>query len=222
MGARDNLQDTMWVHLFLKGPWYKMEENIKRYEAGGWIWTAKKLKHINIQYFWIKDRTKAGGITIQLWSILGILSYSWTKPLQAAPLLMLSSQIIVRTRSCRTERMKDIYMIDERADDHSNNSSYSSNAMDGTGGERVIPVPPASHSDDRNLMLLPLLGVQCKLDVIEHYPSAFNPCFENRLGNIRTVFLSNNVKYHDYKFYTSIKTIEAHEARGSIKTYQIW
>ncbi|KAI2509413.1 Reverse transcriptase (RNA-dependent DNA polymerase) [Fragilaria crotonensis] len=73
VGASDYLPNTIWVKNFLEAQGYKVEENILeqdnesaiKLETNGRMSAGPKSRHIDIRYFWMKDRIKTEGMTIR-------------------------------------------------------------------------------------------------------------------------------------------------------------
>ncbi len=92
VGASDYLPNVIWVHMFLEKQGYKMKESVMgqdnksamKLEKNGRMSAGQKSRHINIRYFWIKDRTEANGIHIRHCPTFEMLADFFTKPLQGA------------------------------------------------------------------------------------------------------------------------------------------
>jgi hypothetical protein len=92
VGASDYLPSTLWIKMFMEEQGYPisqcfLEQDNKsaiKLEKNGRSSCGPKLRHINIQYFFIKDRIKTEGITIQHCLTLKMLADFFTKPLQGA------------------------------------------------------------------------------------------------------------------------------------------
>ena len=90
VGASDYLPNTLWLRHFLQEQGYDNKTNIFeqdnesaiRLEKNGWASAGKKSRHINIRYFFIKDRNKEGEITIRHCPTEQMLADFFTKPLQ--------------------------------------------------------------------------------------------------------------------------------------------
>ena len=91
VGASDYLPSNMvWVKFFLEAQGYSMESNVLgqdnksaiRLGKNGRMSTVSKSQHIDIRYFWIKDRLKKGTITVEHCPTLEMLADFFTKPLQ--------------------------------------------------------------------------------------------------------------------------------------------
>ena len=90
VGASDYLPHPIWVQYFLEAQGYKMHENIFeqdnesaiKLEKNGRMSAGPKSRHVNIRYFWIKDRVKSEKITIRHCPTSAMLADFFTKPLQ--------------------------------------------------------------------------------------------------------------------------------------------
>ncbi|KAI2513609.1 Reverse transcriptase (RNA-dependent DNA polymerase) [Fragilaria crotonensis] len=90
VGASDYLPNTLWVKMFLEAQGYTITDNIFeqdnesaiKLETNGRISAGPKSRHIDIRYFWIKDRIKSAGVQIQHCPTLEMLADFFTKPLQ--------------------------------------------------------------------------------------------------------------------------------------------
>ena len=90
VGASDYLPNLIWVQNFLKGQGYEVTESTLqqdnesaiKLEKNGRMSAGQKSRHINVRYFWIKDRVESSGITIQHCPTLEMLADFFTKPLQ--------------------------------------------------------------------------------------------------------------------------------------------
>ena len=88
VGASNYLPNLMWVHKFLEGQGYKVErstlaqdnESAMKLEKNGRMSAGQKSRHIDIRYFWIKDRVESNIITIQHCPTLEMLADFFTKP----------------------------------------------------------------------------------------------------------------------------------------------
>ena len=90
VGASDYLPNTIWVKTFLEAQGYHISENIFeqdnesaiKLEKNGRVSAGPKSRHINIRYFWIKDRVRSEKIVIRHCPTLAMLADFFTKPLQ--------------------------------------------------------------------------------------------------------------------------------------------
>ncbi len=90
VGTSDYLPDTLWTQLFLEAQGYSVQESCFeqdnesaiKLQKNGRISAGPKSRHINIRYFWIKDRAKGANITIRHCPTLAMLADFFTKPLQ--------------------------------------------------------------------------------------------------------------------------------------------
>ena len=92
VGASDYLPHTLWVQMFLEAQGYAVKESILeqdnesaiKLEKNGRASAGPRSRHIDIRYFWIKDRTKAAGIKIRHCPTAQMLGDFFTKPLQGS------------------------------------------------------------------------------------------------------------------------------------------
>ena len=90
VGASDYLPNTIWVKMFLDAQGHRLEQNFFeqdnqsaiRLETNGKMSAGQKSRHINVRYFWIKDRIKSEKITIRYCPTLEMVGDFFTKPLQ--------------------------------------------------------------------------------------------------------------------------------------------
>jgi hypothetical protein len=90
VGASNYLPHTIWVQMFLAAQGHQLDENYLeqdnesaiKLESNGRSSAGPKSRHIDIRYFWIKDRTRAHGIQIRHCPTLSMLADFFTKPLQ--------------------------------------------------------------------------------------------------------------------------------------------
>jgi hypothetical protein len=90
VGASDYLPNTIWAKMFLSAQGYQVHTNILeqdnesaiRLEKNGRMSAGPKSRHINIRYFWLKDRVASEDITIRHCPRLHMLADFFTKPLQ--------------------------------------------------------------------------------------------------------------------------------------------
>ena len=102
MGASDYLPNILWVTNFLRAQGYDMEENFLeqdnesaiKLETNGRSSAGPRSRHIDIRYFWIKDRTKQAGIKIRHCPTLQMLGDFFTKPLQGSLFRMFRDVIL--------------------------------------------------------------------------------------------------------------------------------
>jgi hypothetical protein len=90
VGASDYLPNTLWIKMFMEEQGYPISqcfleqdnESAIKLEKNGRSSCGPKSRHINIRYFFIKDRIKTEGITIRHCPTLKMLADFFTKPLQ--------------------------------------------------------------------------------------------------------------------------------------------
>ena len=92
VGASDYLPNTIWAKNFLGAQGYDITENIFyqdnqsaiRLETNGRASAGQKSRHINIRYFFIKDRIASDGMKVVHCPTAIMLADFYTKPLQGA------------------------------------------------------------------------------------------------------------------------------------------
>jgi hypothetical protein len=92
VGASDYLPNTIWVKNFLDAQGYHLVENVLeqdnesaiKLETNGRLSAGPRSRHIDIRYFWMKDRIATEGITIRHCPTLQMTADFFTKPLQGA------------------------------------------------------------------------------------------------------------------------------------------
>jgi len=92
VGASDYLPRTIWTRMFLLGQGYTIDENIfaqdnqsaMKLEKNGRMSCGQKSRHIDIRYFFVKDRIKTKGITVIYCPTEQMLADFFTKPLQGS------------------------------------------------------------------------------------------------------------------------------------------
>merc|ERR1712232_1262490 len=73
VGVSDYLPFNIWVKMFMEDQGYKLKENILyqdnesaiKLESNGRMSAGQKSRHINIRYFFITDRVKAGEVSVK-------------------------------------------------------------------------------------------------------------------------------------------------------------
>ena len=92
VGASDYLPNTIWAKLFLEAQGYEIKENYfaqdnqsaMKLEQNGRKSCGQKSRHIDIRYFFMKDRVETENITIVYCPTEEMLADFFTKPLQGA------------------------------------------------------------------------------------------------------------------------------------------
>jgi hypothetical protein len=121
VGASDYLPNTLWVQMFLEKQGYKVEtsileqdnESAMKLEKNGRLSAGQKSRHINIRYFWIKDRATANGIAIRHCPTLEMLADFFTKPLQGK-LFRRFRDVVLGYRHTDTLRRDPLLAAEER------------------------------------------------------------------------------------------------------------
>jgi hypothetical protein len=92
VGASDYLPNSIWVKFFMEAQghrilesWFEQDnQSAMKLEMNGKSSSGARTRHINIRYFFIKDRTAAEGIKIRHCPTLQMLADFFTKPLQGS------------------------------------------------------------------------------------------------------------------------------------------
>ena len=90
VGASDYLPNTIWAKLFLEAQGYEIKENYfaqdnqsaMKLEQNGRKSCGQKSRHIDIRYFFMKDRVETENITIVYCPTEEMLADFFTKPLK--------------------------------------------------------------------------------------------------------------------------------------------
>jgi hypothetical protein len=90
VGASDYLPNTIWLANFIKAQGYEITENLFmqdnesaiKLEKNGRASAGQRTRHMDIRYFWIKDRVKQENIKITYCPTEAMLADFLTKPLQ--------------------------------------------------------------------------------------------------------------------------------------------
>jgi hypothetical protein len=92
LGVDDASPQMLWTRYFIEGQGYGVEASILKQdnlsaillEKNGRASSSKRTKHINVQYFFIRDRINSGEITVEHCPATEMLEGHFTKPLQGA------------------------------------------------------------------------------------------------------------------------------------------
>jgi hypothetical protein len=90
VGVYDAPPQMLWTRYFIEGQGYGVEVSILNQddlsaillEKNGRALSSKRTKHINVRYFFIKDRIASGKITVKHCPATEMLADHFTKPLQ--------------------------------------------------------------------------------------------------------------------------------------------
>jgi hypothetical protein len=90
VGSSDYLPNTIWAGNFLEAQGYKLEENVflqdnqssMKLIKNGRASSGPKTRHMNIRYFFIKDRLQSENIQVKYCPTESMLADFFTKPLQ--------------------------------------------------------------------------------------------------------------------------------------------
>ena len=102
VGASDTVPQMIWTNYFLESQGFVIDHAIlfqdnksaMLMERNGKFSSGKQTKHINIQYFFIKDRIASGEIEIEHCPTDKMLADYLTKPLQGSKFIMFRDMIL--------------------------------------------------------------------------------------------------------------------------------
>jgi len=92
VGATDYLPNTIWARMFLEAQGYEIKENVffqdnqsaMKLEKNGRSSCGQKSRHIDIRFFFMKDRVGTEGMDIRYCPTEQMLADFFTKPLQGS------------------------------------------------------------------------------------------------------------------------------------------
>ena len=130
IGASDYIPHTIWLKYFLEAQGYKVEKNFFeqdnesaiRLEKNGKASAGQKSRHINIRYFFIKDRVKSENIDIRHCPTLQMLADFFTKPLQGN-LFKKFRDVILGYKHVNTLVQSTPSPVEERVEDRAESSA---------------------------------------------------------------------------------------------------
>ena len=131
VGASDYLPNTVWAKLFLEAQGHKVQENVFeqdnqsaiKLEKNGRTSAGPKSRHINIRYFWMKDRIRTEHITIRHCPTLQMIGDFFTKPLQGS-LFRKFRDVILGYKHMDTLTVDPIAPIEERVGNINGHSAH--------------------------------------------------------------------------------------------------
>lgn len=93
VGENDFMPQVLWTRYFLEEQGYAVRNNVLYQgnqsvillESNGKSSSGKKTRHINIRYFFIRDRVASGEVSIEYCPTTEMVGDFFTKPLQGAP-----------------------------------------------------------------------------------------------------------------------------------------
>jgi hypothetical protein len=141
VGVYDAMPQMVWTCNFLKeqgvgdGGTKLLQDNMSAMllEKNGRASSSKRTKHMDIRYFFIKDRIASGDITLEHCPTESMLADFFTKPLQGSLFYQLRDQIM---------------NVDRNSKYHSSRRSVLRSA--GTGDDDVIPEGAVASDDERS------------------------------------------------------------------------
>ena len=102
IGIDDALPQVLWTRYFMEAQGYKVKENIimqdnvsaMKLEKNGRASSSRKTNHINIRYFFIKDRIDTGEVAIKNCPTKVMWADVLMKPLQGAYFRKMRSKLM--------------------------------------------------------------------------------------------------------------------------------
>jgi hypothetical protein len=101
VGVDDAAPQMLWTRYFIEAQGYKVDESILKQdnlsaillETNGKGSSSKRMKHINVRYFFIKDRIVSGEITVKHCPTVEMLGDHFTKYVQGSQFRKFRAQI---------------------------------------------------------------------------------------------------------------------------------
>ena len=123
VGASDYLPNLLWVKMFLQAQGLNLSETVLeqdnesaiKLETNGRVSAGPKSRHIDIRFFFIKDRTRDCGIEIRHCPTLNMLADFFTKPLQGA-LFRKFRDVLLGYSPVDTLTIDPSFLIEERVE----------------------------------------------------------------------------------------------------------
>ena len=149
VGASDYLPNILWAANFLKEQGYDIVENVLeqdnesaiKLETNGRTSAGPRSRHIDIRYFWIKDRTKEAGIQIRHCPTLQMVGDFFTKPLQGGLFRVFRDVILGYKHSDALALYPDLSTEERVGIEQSNDSG-----IEAHGNRETVTVQPTSVS----------------------------------------------------------------------------
>ena len=141
VGASDYLPNILWVKMFLEAQGYRLgetyfeqdNESAIKLERNGRMSAGPRSRHINIRYFWIKDRVKQEHISVRHCPTENMLGDFFTKPLQGSLFVRFRDVILgykhIDTLSSTTH---PIIPLEERVGNYDRNDGTTVKESNGT------------------------------------------------------------------------------------------
>jgi hypothetical protein len=115
VGLNDVLPQVLWTRYFLEAQGYGVKESIVYQDNQSTILLAengkassgRRTRHINIRYFFIKDRIASGEVKIEYCPTEEMVADFFTKPLQGSQFIKLRDQIMNANPGCQDYTSKD-------------------------------------------------------------------------------------------------------------------
>ena len=125
VGASDYLPNTIWAKMFLEAQGYKVQENLflqdnqsaMKLEVNGRASCGQKSRHIDIRYFFMKDRIKTEGIDVVYCPTEEMLADFFTKPLQGSLFMKFKRVLMGEAHISTLNRTSLVAPVKERVEE---------------------------------------------------------------------------------------------------------
>ena len=102
VGVNDVMPQVLWTRYFLEAQGYTVEESIIYQDnkstillaENGKASSSRRTRHINIRYFFVKDRIASGEVTVKYCPTDKMMADYFTKPLQGALFVKMRNEIM--------------------------------------------------------------------------------------------------------------------------------
>jgi hypothetical protein len=138
VGASDYLPNTIWVQLFLEAQGYAIADSVLeqdnesaiKLETHGRMSAGARSRHIDIRFFWIKDRAKDAGINIRHCPTLAMLADFFTKPLQGSLFTKFRDVLLGHKHMHSLNLSTPIAPVEERVGENRSDANGANNPKD--------------------------------------------------------------------------------------------
>ncbi|KAI2499682.1 Reverse transcriptase (RNA-dependent DNA polymerase) [Fragilaria crotonensis] len=142
VGASDYLPNTIWVKLFMESQGHQILQNILeqdnesaiKLEKNGRTSAGQKSRHINIRYFWVKDRTEAENIQIRHCPTEHMLADFFTKPLQGNMFRRFRAVVLGHNH---TDTLASIATTTDQSEERVGRSNFTARSKQSDSSDRV-------------------------------------------------------------------------------------
>jgi Reverse transcriptase (RNA-dependent DNA polymerase) len=196
VGASNYLPNTIWLKMFMEAQGYTITSNILEQDNESAIKLAKngrtsagpKSRHIDIRFFWLKDRIKSGEIIIRHCPTAHMLADFFTKPLQGSLFRRFKAVVLGHQH---VDTLQDIIpdSLEERVED-SGRSSTGTTTMKGNDANTERARARSKFVDER--IGLPLTSASVKLTYADVVKNKYLPKVQGKQSMIKHDMLSRS------------------------------